>query len=31
MSEDLEYEFSYVGYSCSSGPFGWESKYTVHF
>lgn len=29
VSEDLEYEFSYVGYSCSSGPFGWESTLCI--
>ena len=29
VSEDLEYEFSCVGYRCSSGPFGWETTLCI--
>lgn len=29
MAKDLEYEFSYIGYSCSSGLFVWESTLCI--
>jgi len=29
VSKDLEYEFSCVGYRCSSGPFGWETTLCI--
>lgn len=29
VAKDLEYEFFYIGYPCSSGPFGWESTLCI--
>lgn len=29
VSKELEYEFSYVGHDCSSGPFGWEGTLSI--